>query len=165
MVTRTRPGCSTLPRGPPHPTSPPLLLKQGNGTRLILGGSAGVFISPSRPGRAHYFLTSIENADGQTLASIKYSQPTGCPAGAAGTSPGVPYIDMVRVAGPSQSPGVGSLKFYYRSLTNSISGLSECVLDRVTTLSSVTGPTQYTEAPVASFTYRPGANGLEQPGL
>ena len=143
---------------------PRLMLQQGDGTKLYFDAALGKFIS--RYGRTFYFLTSVANGAGKTVASIDYEFPascTGAEAGAAGTSPGVPYIKYIRVPTQGQTPGVGSLKFYYKLLPNPGSG-NECVVDHVTAISAVAATGALSETTVATFVYTQ-TGGVESAGL
>ncbi|HZH75628.1 MAG TPA: RHS repeat-associated core domain-containing protein [Archangium sp.] len=77
-------------------------------------------------GRNRYFLSRVLSKAGLTLANLTYTQPTatGCVQGAAGSSPGVPYLSSV------QTQASGTLKLSYRAIPRA-NGTVECVIGKV----------------------------------
>ncbi|WP_410477871.1 RHS repeat-associated core domain-containing protein [Myxococcus sp. MxC21-1] len=84
------------------------------------------FVSAGATQAERYFLTAVKTATGGTRLSLSYAPPSvsaSCPAGAAGTGFGVPYLASVESAGTV-------LTFGYSDLSPVGGGL-ECVIDRV----------------------------------
>jgi RHS repeat-associated protein len=126
------------------------LLIQADGGRLVYGArynaAAGSF----------YFLTDVYSKDGTRTAHLAYAQPplAGCPAGAAGSTPGVPYISAV-----TDTAGA-TLSFHYKAL-QSATGETECVIASIAAKDKATGA----ETSLASYSYAVDGGGIERPGL
>ncbi|QSQ24501.1 hypothetical protein JY651_05985 [Pyxidicoccus parkwayensis] len=126
-----------------------------------------VYVHNTTPAGRHYFLSRIDDteyvAPGQTevpRAVLEYAQPSTdggtvpdplCPAGAAGSTPGVPYLSTVT------SRDGTKLRFYYRRLSNTV-GRTECVLDHINIEDVADGGVQ--EKPLVQYQYSTQGNEL-----
>ncbi|MCP3140689.1 RHS repeat-associated core domain-containing protein [Pyxidicoccus xibeiensis] len=126
-----------------------------------------VYVHGDGSGARHYFLGRIEDtayvSPGQVevpRATLEYAQPSTdggtapdplCPSGAAGSTPGVPYLRTV-----TDRDGT-KLHFYYRRLENT-RGRTECVLDHVNVEATADGGTA--ERTLVQYQYASGGNEL-----
>ncbi|MFB1484976.1 RHS repeat-associated core domain-containing protein [Corallococcus sp. RDP092CA] len=125
--------------------------------------------SQADAGYRHYFLSRIEDSQyapdgGMEIprALLEYAQPTvldggvpvdlGCPSGAAGTDPGVPYLRTITTRDGAK------VHFYYTKVKGTFSGKLECVLDYISLEDSSDGGVS--ERRLVEYSYAPNSNEL-----
>jgi RHS repeat-associated protein len=132
-------------------TATGFVLVTAEGERLVFEAP----FAPASGGVDRYFLSRILSQQGATTATLSYRQPADmlCPAGAAGSGSGVPYL--AEVASPE-----ARLLFDYRTLQNA-SGQAECVISSVSLQSS--SADAGSAVPVVTYTYTLDGS-VERPG-
>ncbi len=126
-------------------------LVQADGSRLVFEGR---FVA-APGGRNRYFLSRVVSSTGVDQALLTYAVPPvgGCPQGASGSSPGVPYLSSVRTAAGRM------FSLSYRALRRA-DGALECVITAVN-LGGAASDGGIGE-PEVQYTY--AGNGDERPG-